>query len=502
MGGAGGRIGRGGGWALALALLTCRASARADELSTEEAPAETLDAQPAPDFVDPSFGPKYVIERVEVRGNKRTRESLITEQLDAVGLRAGEAVNASDARVEAARFRLLATGHFLDARLSVTRGAQRGGVVLLVEVEERGSIVVNELYPSTSAATRFWGGADASDTNFLGRGINLGAGFVVSTTPVITGAERGLGLRLHTSIPARPEWGGLGFTATALFNDASDFQRARGADDDPTPADFIAARTRRAGGIVGVNRALTHAFRGSVDLRGEWIEATLPDLRFRTLRSGAITPIDFDIQEGASHLFSATATLEYDTRNDPVLPRSGARVLTSLEVSGSPLGSSYTFAKALVHASIYTKMPHGHALGLHLFGGAIAGDPAYFDEFFIGDLNLLLPRRALGIDFSTLPSRNFLGTAIASHRYDNYAGRILLEYAIPIWRRRGFVYGGDVFAAGGLLGIGSNGDFNTPGPFSWRALPIDLTADLGLRLDTYVGIFTISIANAISRSSF
>ena len=35
-----------------------------------------------------------------------------------------------------------------------------------------------------------------------------------------------------------------------------------------------------------------------------------------------------------------------------------------------------------------------------------------------------------------------------------------------------------------------------------HALPIDLTGDLGLRLDTYVGIFTISIANALSRISF
>ena len=67
------------------------------------------------------------------------------------------------------------SGYFLDVRLSVTRGAARGGVVLVVEVEERGTIVINELFPSTSAATTFWGGADVSETNFLGRGINLGA---------------------------------------------------------------------------------------------------------------------------------------------------------------------------------------------------------------------------------------------------------------------------------------------------------------------------------------
>jgi hypothetical protein len=35
-----------------------------------------------------------------------------------------------------------------------------------------------------------------------------------------------------------------------------------------------------------------------------------------------------------------------------------------------------------------------------------------------------------------------------------------------------------------------------------RTIPIDLTADLGVRLDTYVGIFTLSIANALGRIPF
>jgi outer membrane protein insertion porin family len=132
----------------------------------------------------------------------------------------------------------------------------------------------------------------------------------------------------------------------------------------------------------------------------------------------------------------------------------------------------------------------------------MTGDAPYFDRFFVGDLNLLLPRRALGINFSTLPSRNVLGTGIARHRYDDYAGRVLIEYAIPIWRRHGFVYGGDAFAALGMFGLASPGDFEGPERFAWHNLPIDMTADLGLRLDTYVGVFTISIANALGRSSF
>jgi outer membrane protein insertion porin family len=450
---------------------------------------------PAPEFVDPAFGPRYVIEDVVVRGNSRTRTALILAEL---GLGPGDTLVASDPRVDTARFRLLALGHFLDARLSVERGKQRGGVVLLVEVEERGPYIINELYPSTSAATAFWGGADVSDTNFLGRGINLGGAFVASTKPIVVGAERGLGLRLHGSLPERQGPGGFGLAATALYNDGSEFYRQSGADGDADPGRFTAANVRRAGGVVGASRLLARAWRASLDLRGESLSAALPTTRLRTRPDGTTTPIDFDVLAGDSRVATAALTLDYDTRSDPVLPRSGARVVATLEGAPRPV-SSYGFAKALVQASFYAKMPHGHALGLHVYGGAILGDAPYFDEFYVGDLNVLLPRRALGMSFSTLPSHNLLHTSIAGHRYDDYAGRVLLEYAIPVWRRRGFVYGGEAFAAAGLLGMTSDGD---PSVTSWRTLPVDLTGDVGLRLDTYIGIFTISIANALSRSSF
>jgi outer membrane protein insertion porin family len=470
----------------------------AADAEAEGASEAVLDAGPAPEFVDPVFGPRYVIEAIVVRGNRKTKTPLILEE---VGLKPGDAVGASDPRVEAARYRLLALGHFLDARLSVQRGSRRGAVVLLVEVEERGTIVINELYPSTSAATKFWGGVDLSETNFLGRGINLGAGFVASTKPIVRNSDAGLGLRIHGSIPERRGPAGLALGATALYNDGSEFYRQSGADSEPDPGQFTAAVVRRAGGIVGAGHTFGR-WHGSVDLRGESVYATLPPLQLRVLPDGGTAPIEFDVRPGRSRLTSVALTLDYDTRSDPILPRSGARVVASVEAGGPATGGQYSFVKTVVQSSLYFKMPRGHALGLHLMGGAIAGDAAYFDQFYVGDLNVLLPRRALGMSFSTQPSRNLLGTSIAGHRYDDYAARVLLEYAIPIWRRRGIVYGADAFAAVGIFGMASDGDLDPPGGLTWSTFPVDLTGDVGFRLDTYVGIFTISIANALSRSSF
>ena len=461
-------------------------AARADDdlpdVPDEEAP-----------FADARFGPRYVINDVVVRGNAKTARSIILAEAAAIGLAPGANVDASDPRVEAVRYRLLTLGYFLDARLKVVRGASRGGVVLVIEVEERGTIVINDLFPSTSAATAFWGGADVSETNFLGRGITLGAGLVASTKPVVLDAARGLGIRVRGAVPAIGGPYGLALSATGLYNDGSEFyRRMPGNDSDGDPGLFVASRVRRAGGVLGVGKDFMRVpLHARLDFREEVVDATLSSFQ-----------VDYMVKPGTSRLGSVSGSLELDTRSDPILPRSGMRLALSIEAATAALGSSYDFVKTVAEGSFYWRMPRGHALGLHLFAGAIGGEAPFFDRFFVGDLNLLLPRRALGINFSTLPSRNVLGTSIAHHRYDSYAGRVLLEYAMPIWRRRGFVYGGDAFVAAGLFGMASPGDALGAGPFSFSKLPIDVTADLGLRLDTYVGIFTISIANALSRSSF
>jgi outer membrane protein insertion porin family len=474
-------------------LVSASGSLRAGAARAGDEDAAGDDESAAVAFPDQRFGPRYVIDDVLIRGNNKTQKSIIAAEVAALGLVQGASVDASDPRVEAVRYRLLALGYFLDVRLSVTRGATRGGVVLVVDVEERGTLVINELFPSTSAATAFWGGADVSETNFLGRGINLGAGFVASTTPVVPYAHAGLGVRLRAVVPPIGGPYGLSLSATGIYNDGSEFYRVMGDDSDANPQNFVASRVKRAGGVLGFGKDFRSRLHAGVDFREEALSATLPT---------GTRSIDFMINQGASRLGTVTASLDLDTRSDPILPRSGMRVALAVEGATSLLGSDYSYVKTTAEASFYHPMPRGHALGFHLFGGAIVGDPPYFDRFFIGDLNLLLPRRALGINFSTLPSRDLLDTSIAHHRYDHYAARALVEYAIPIWRRRGFIYGGDAFLAVGLLGMASRGDFIPPGESGLGALPIDLTGDLGIRLDTYVGIFTISIANALSRTSF
>lgn len=468
------------------------------------AAAAGLEAQPEPDhqtpvpFSDPSFGPRYRIERIVVRGNHKTESALI---LGEIGLHPGDLIVASDGRVEAARIRLLSLGFFLDVRLALGKGTGRGDAVLNIDVEERGTVILNALYLGSSAATAFWGGLDVAENNLLGRGISLGTGFVASSRPDVAEADRDLGARIRTLVP--PLGGtGLMLSGTGLIVSGSEFFRVQGPDDSADPKNFVALRYRRVGGIVGIGRALTQSARVFLDFREEGLSTSLPTLRAGVGAGGAAIPVRFGVPEDFSRIGTVTATIDYDTRSDPLVPRAGSHAALSVEGATSSLLSNFEFLKLVVQGSFYRPTHRGHIIGLHTFGGALFGEAPFFDQFFIGDMNLLLPPRALGLNFSTQPSRGILGAAIAGHRYDNFAARVLVEYAVPLWRRHRLVYSGDAFVALGAFGMGSKGAFRDPARTGLAAWPVDMTGDLGVRLDTMVGVFTLSFANALGRIPF
>lgn len=483
------------------------ASSAAETTNAQEEEAEAaaqLDGQPQLElqspvpFTDPSFGPRYTVERIVVRGNRKTEAALI---LGEIGLRPGDQVTASDPRVEAARIRLLSLGFFLDVRLALGKGSGRGEAVLFVDVEERGTVILNALYLGSSAATAFWGGLDLAENNLLGKGISLGTGFVASSRPNVAEADRNLGARVRALVP--PLGGtGLMISGTGLLVSGSEYFRVAGPDSSAAPEQFVASRTKRVGGIVGVGRALTPSARLFLDFRQEGVSSQFPTLQRRTLPSGATVPIDFGVHEGFSRVGSITATFDFDTRSDPLVPRAGTHVALSVEGASSDLLSNYGFLKLVLQASVYKPNRRGHIFGVHTFAGALFGEAPLFDRFFVGDMNLFLPPRAFGQNFSTQPSRDFLGTAIAGHRYDNFAGRVLVEYAVPLWRRHRLIYSGDAFIALGAFGMGSKGAFRDPQRSGLAAWPIDITGDLGVRLDTMIGVFTLSFANALGRIPF
>ncbi|MCA9620331.1 MAG: hypothetical protein KC731_15015, partial [Myxococcales bacterium] len=73
------------------------------------------------------------------------------------------------------------------------------------------------------------------------------------------------------------------------------------------------------------------------------------------------------------------------------------------------------------------------------------------------------------------------------------------EYRIPLYRGRGAIYGIDVFGATGVYAVATKEDLRDPpsGYTGAAQVPIDLTYNLGLRFETYVGGFSFAFANLV-----
>jgi outer membrane protein assembly factor BamA len=465
---------------------------------TEQAPT----TEPAPAVARPPLGPgglRYVLEGIEVRGNTTTLARVI---LRFVPFHQGDVLDVDDKELQLTRFRLLGTGFFRDVQLSLRRGTKRGYVVLVVEVVERNTIVVNDLWLGLSADAEpdgrarpltAYGGIDVSEQNLAGTGVALGGAIAL--------ADRQLALRTRLSDQSflRSSW-----TAEAqlLYNKARDFFGNRDVlVDDPTQTvhqDYAVVSYQRFGGKVGAGHEVgSVATRVFFDYRLEKIDANLP-LAASHKRGLDIEPIDFDLNPGQSVLSTVSATLVHDTRDEPFLPTRGWHVLGLAEASLTPLGSDYPYAKLVLRGSRWIPLPWEHVLRIEGIFGSVFGSAPLFEKFYVGDYTDLRPHRALDLAFDRRAPPNFFNTAIAEVRYGDYAARLNAEYRIPIYRGRKSIYGVDFFGSVGVYAVANGRDLSerrARGYSGFEEVPLDLTFNLGLRMDTAAGGIALGIAN-------
>jgi hypothetical protein len=107
------------------------------------------------------------------------------------------------------------------------------------------------------------------------------------------------------------------------------------------------------------------------------------------------------------------------------------------------------------------------------------------------------------LNFSHQPPPNIFASSIEEMRYESVAGRVDVEYVVPLYRGRRVVFGLDFFLLVGVYALGSADDFRSPpGGYVGGAFPIDLTLDLGFRLDTTAGVFGFSFKNLLGLIPF
>ena len=445
-------------------------------------------------------GLRYTLEGVEIRGNTSTLARVIQRF---VPFHPGDTLDVDDKELLLTRWRLLGTGFFRDVQLSLRRGTKRGYVILQVDVVERNTIVVNDLWLGLSSDAEpsgrarpltAYGGIDVSETNLAGTGVALGAAMAI--------ADRQLALRMRVSDPdfLRSSWTA---EAQVLYNNAKDFFGNRDVlVDDPTQTiaqDFAIVGYQRFGGLLGVGHEVgSVATRLFFDYRLEKIDASLPRAASH-LRGLDVEPISFNLRPGASVLSTVSATLVHDTRDEPFLPTRGWHVLALVEGSLTPLGSDYPYAKLVLRASRWMPLPWDRVLRIEGIFGSVFGDAPLYEKFYVGDYTDLRPHRALDLAFDRRAAPNFFSTSIAEVRYGDYAARLNAEYRIPIYRGRKSIYGVDFFGSVGVYAVADGRDITNParGYSGFSKVPLDLTFNTGLKIDTAAGGFSLGIANFI-----
>jgi hypothetical protein len=460
---------------------------------------------------------RYRLEDIRVTGN-RTRKSVITSF---VPLKIGAQFDVDDPAIEEIRWRLLGTGWFDDVKLSLTRGSQRGWVVLLIEVKERNTLLIDQFVMGLSRAVsdsdathdtlRPYVGLGLSEANFLGQGVSLSGAAVFSST------QYGLELGYRD-----PRIGNSGFALTGrvFHNYAREFfgrnplvirgmcpaKKPDDDDENPCDPDVQSARAvviyHRTGIGIGTGHEITSRLRYSLDWLGEYIDVLSKPPAASTVRGNDLTPIDFRIEDGQSRVSSFRFGIIYDDRDHPALTQAGDYAEFNARFASYLFGSSYDFARFELNMRHWFPLPWKHVLSLGMFVGSVFGDAPFFYDFYAADLSDLLPSRVLELNLDRRRTLNLLGTSIVEMDMEDLAARIDFQYQVPLHRGAGFVRGIDGYVGGGVFLLTAREDLRVAisGYHGLARVPIDLTFDLGIQADTDIGLFKLGFSSLIGLS--
>jgi outer membrane protein insertion porin family len=511
----------------------------------------SVDYAPVPEPIVPpaegadgeSVAIRYLLERVVVRGNSRVNTSLIRSF---VPLDTGHTFTVDDPEIEALRYRLLGSGWFDRVDLHLERGRERGWVVLVIAVEERSTLVFQELafgvgWSVEGAGSKTTGekadraaepylGLALADTNFLGTGNTLGGSLLVSPD------QQGVALSFTSPVVRASRWA---LRTRGMFVNGQEYFGGDGDDqvrvssqcfgDEVTREELERCQIQAPAAVVdywranlslGTAKDVGSFTRLSFDWRGDFVRVppygmpvAASEIRGRGNSPLNRQPIDFSIERYDSWVSMLSLGFEYDKRDSAILPSRGTLAGFSGDLASGLMLSDYEFVRMQANVNHWVSLPWGHVLRVGGFAGAVFGYAPFFYKFFVSDLTDLQPSRILGLNLDHRPAPNLIGalqcgdafdnscgTAISQMRQEELAARLDAEYTWPLARgRRKFLKNADAFVLLGIYGLADPNDLrvSVPGYQGAARLPIDLTFDLGVRLDTQMGVFQLGLAKIL-----
>jgi outer membrane protein insertion porin family len=386
-------------------------------------------------------GPRVYIERINVRGNTRTRDYVIRREFD---LGEGDAYN--KVLVDRAERRLNNLGFFKGVRITNEPGSTPDRVIVNVDVEDQPTGQFS-IAGGFSTAEGFIGEVAVAERNFLGRGqfVRLAGSM----------GEYSQGVQFSFTEPYFMERRiAAGFDLFSKLNDNTRFARYE---------------TRDTGGTIRAGLSLSENI--SMQLRYSLFEQniSIPNTSSQPYNDCSVSTSQFPdcvnngeaslaIKEAAGRSITSLGgyTLAYNSLDNFRNPRSGFYVELKQDLAG--IGGDAKFIRSTAEARVYREIAEDFVGVVKLQGGHLLGnDLRIVDNFFMGP-NLVrgfapsgIGPRDIGID----PRNNALGGTTY------FGGTTELQFPIFGMPRELGMKGALFADAGTLFGYEGKTDFSS-----------------------------------------
>ncbi|MFQ5882145.1 MAG: outer membrane protein assembly factor BamA [Candidatus Methylomirabilales bacterium] len=301
-----------------------------------------------------SEGIKTFVQRIEIRGNTKTRDKVVRRQLE---IAEGDIYNGK--LLQEARAALRRLGYFEEVKVGTSRGSAPDQLLLAIDVKERptGRLGLGGGFSTSGGAI---GSIFLSEDNLLGLGKQISlSGTIGSVTSLAT------------------------FRYDDPFFLDSDYSFSLNIFDRiSTFSDFD---EERRGGEIGFGRRILKHNSVSLGYLYESVEISDVDVS----ASSALRE-----EEGTSTTSSVNLAVSRDTRDDPSQPIQGYRVSLNNELAGGPLGADNDFYKIALDARYHLPLlEEKEILGMiRARGGFVEtyGDSSRVplqERFFLGGAN-------------------------------------------------------------------------------------------------------------------
>ena len=436
-------------------------------------------------------GQKSFVEKIEIRGNTKTKDKVIRRELT---IAPGEVFNMVAVKRSKARLEGLQYFEKVDVRPDPTEVPNRKDLVIGVEEKNTGNLSLGAGFSSVDSVVGF---------------VELTQGnFDLFHPPTFTGG--GQKFRLRLQVGSRRQDYILSFVEPWFL----DRKLALGAELYYRDLNYQSLGNLYDEQRIGVRLSLTRALWsdyliGSVSYTIEQVGidldpglhgpilTPLPDVNGNPgVFSFGNVPNALLDEEGDALVSRIGLSLAYDTRNSTLLPDAGQRTELSVDVAGGPLGGEKSYYRAELKSAWYFRgFYKGHVLELAGRTGVAEGlsgeTVPFYDRYYLGGMYSLrgYQYRAISPRESDLQG-GFFEEPVGGNTY--WFGTA--EYSIPLIQKEGA--GGVRFAM--FYDIGSV----TADAYDYSFSEYSDNWGLGLRLNLPIGPLRLDYGIPINHDRF